>query len=298
MIERIKVLLYIIRECFVNIVGYKMKIRRLFKRSRINNVAGNVDVDIKDKGLKHYKLVQKIISDLSLDPKKNRFVEMGPGGTLLNGFTTVLNGWDEYIAVDVFPSQVWSSYPMTLYDKYVEIVEPEKKRALKELIRNSKRFDGRVKYFGTQGLFNNDFKRLVKPLSVDLIYSWGVLEHVVSPKFVFKENYNILDKDGVVIHVVDTHPHTWSRFNNPLWYLTIPEWLWNVMYGGRGFINRFQPQNYIDWAKESGFNVQVYNEEVDDYDINSIRKRFLDRFRDLPDKELLTHRIYLVLTKK
>ena len=62
--ERIKILLYIIRECIVNIIGYKMKIRRLFKRSRINNVAGNIDTDIKDKGFKHYKLVQKIISDL------------------------------------------------------------------------------------------------------------------------------------------------------------------------------------------------------------------------------------------
>ena len=74
MLEKKKLLLYIIRECFVNIVGYKMKIRGLFKRSRINNVAGNIDKDIKDKGFKHYKLVQKILSDLSLNPKKNRFV--------------------------------------------------------------------------------------------------------------------------------------------------------------------------------------------------------------------------------
>ena len=126
MLEKIKLLLYIIRECFVNIIGYKMKIRRLFKRSIINNVAGNIDKDLEDKGLKHYKLVKKIISTLSLDPKKNRFVEMGPGGTLLNGFTTVLNGWNEYLAVDVFPSQVWSKYPMILYNKYIEIVEPKK----------------------------------------------------------------------------------------------------------------------------------------------------------------------------
>ena len=40
--EKVKVLLYIIRECVVNIVGYKMNVRRLFKRSKINNVAGNI----------------------------------------------------------------------------------------------------------------------------------------------------------------------------------------------------------------------------------------------------------------
>ena len=70
------------------------------------------------------------------------------------------------------------------------------------------------------------------------------------------------------------------------------------MYGGRGFINRFQPQNYIDWAKDSGFSVEVYDVEVDNYDINSIRNRLLNRFRGVSDKELLTHRVYLVLTKK
>ena len=109
---------------------------------------------------------------------------------------------------------------------------------MKDLIKNSQGFNGSVKYFGTYGLFNNDFKKLVKPLSVDLIYSWGVLEHVVDPKSVFQENYNLIDKNGVAIHVIDTHPHTWNRFNNPLIYLTIPDWLWSIMYGGRGFINR------------------------------------------------------------
>jgi len=125
-----------------------------------------------------------------------------------------------------------------------------------------------------------------------------VLEHVVDPKAVFEENYNMLDKGGVVIHVIDTHPHTWSRFSNPLWYFTIPDWLWSVMYSGRGFINRFQPENYIDWAKNSGFNVKVYDVEVDDYDVDEIRDKLLDRFKTTSDRELLTHRIYLVLTKK
>lgn len=292
----IKLVLFIIRECLVNLLGYKLGLRKILGRGKLINVTGDVDKDINDKGAKHRSNVAKILDELDLHPKKGRFLEMGPGGLLLHGCMVVLDGWDEYIAVDAYTSEVWSDYPIGVLESYSKTLSEDKRKIVREIIKLKDK-NSLVRYYGINGVFNEDLNKHVGEKGVDFIYTWGVLEHVEDIFSVLKKNYELLSDDGIIVHVIDTHPHTWSRFSNPYVFLTISDWLWNLMYGGRGFISRLMPGDYISAAEQAGFKVTIFNREVDDCDISNLRWKFLDRFRKFPDEEILTHRIYAVMRK-
>ena len=292
----IKIVPFIIRECLVNLLGYKLGLRGFLGRGKLINITGDVDRDIEDKGIKHRAKVDDILKDLNLKIEKNRFLEMGPGGLLLHGCMIILDGWKEYIAVDAYTSDVWSEYPLSVLQKYSHRLSEDKKRIIKEVIELREKNES-VKYYGVNGLFNQDFNDYVGSGGVNLIYSWGVLEHVDDIYSVLKKNYDLLDDNGVAVHVIDTHPHTWLRFTNPYIFLSVPDWLWKLMYGGRGFITRRMPFEYIEAAQKVGFSVTIQNREISICDIGVLKRKFIKRYRELPDEEVLTERVYVVLRK-
>ena len=114
---------------------------------------------------------------------------------------------------------------------------------------------------------------------------------------VLRKNYELLNDGGVILHIIDTHPHTWHRFDNPYIFLTIADWVWRLMYKGRAFITRRMPNEYIDMAVKAGFKVTVHKREIGEFDVESLRHRLLPRYRTQSSDELLTQRAYLVLTK-
>ena len=77
----IHVVLYILREIFVNYIGYKCGLRSLLKRSKHKNITNNLKLDIQDKGYKHIEIIKNFLK--ASKTKKNVFLEMGPGGTYL-----------------------------------------------------------------------------------------------------------------------------------------------------------------------------------------------------------------------
>jgi hypothetical protein len=293
------VVFYIFREIFVNFVGYKLGLRKLRSKGRVNNMTWNTKEDIKDKGVKHSEYVNNILDrfDKSGKIKKDVFLEMGPGGTVLPGFYHIANGWNKYIGVDVFPSKVWSSYPLKLYNSAFETMANDKCDLAKINLKSSKEGKGPVYYLGNDGIFSKEASLLIGDSKVDMIYSYGVLEHIPEPREVFKHNFNMLQDDGIVVHVIDPYPHTWLKFDNPYYFLTIPDWLWNLMYGGRGFINRYRYSSYIEWATEAGFKILDVETELADKKYMSIKDKFISKFKHLEDSDILTDRLCLVLKK-
>jgi hypothetical protein len=69
------------------------------------------------------------------------------------------------------------------------------------------------------------------------------------------------------------------------------------MYKNRGFINRYRYNDYILWAKEAGFKVDILKKEISQHDIKKIKPMMLKEYSNLSDKEILTERIYMKLTK-
>lgn len=290
---------YVLREIGVNWVGYKLGVRKLLGRGTVNNLSGNIGADVLDKGAKHPAFVRRTLSDLNLPGlyPGRRIIEMGPGGTILSGLNFILDGWEEYIGLDAFPSAVWSEYPQSVYKAAVESMDMETAAKAKRILSRSKEGQGPVFYFGENGLANKELLRKVEPGTADMIYSWGVLEHIEDPRDVFFRNHQLLKKGGVALHVIDPYPHTWRRFDNPYVFLTVPDFVWKMMYKDRGFINRHRSGSYLEWAKEAGFRVISSKGELADSRYLELKGEFLSRFKELADEDILTERMYLVLVK-
>jgi len=298
LMQKIKLYLFIIREILVNYIGYKLKIRSLFQRSKINNMSRSLEVDIYDKGIKHVKNINKHIEKYSLDIKhKGVFLEMGPGGSLLHGIHKILEGWINYIGIDAFPSQVWSEYPQLLYKELLTASPENLQEKIKETIHSSMQQKGPLFYFGEHGLDNEDFMEKYKEGSIDFIYSWGVLEHIEDPYEVFKKNYSLLSDNGYILHVIDPHPHIWDRFKEPYIFLTIPKWVWDLMYKGRGFINRIRASSYEKWALQAGFKVISNEKEVSKFNLDKFKDKICSSIKYEDTTDLKTDRLYLLLQK-
>ncbi len=296
--NNIKLMLFIIREILVNYIGYKMGLRSFLKTSAINNMARRAEVDLIDKGPKHSKNINDHIKDNNISIKtKNNFLEMGPGGSLLHGMHKIFEGWKNYVAVDTFPSQIWSEYPQALYSGFSSKLDEKNRIKAEQILKSSQDGNGPIHYYGTGGLFNSEFNSKFEAKSIDFIYTWGVLEHVVNPLEAFKKNYELLSDDGYVLHVIDPHPHTWGNLKDPHTFLTIPQWLWDLMYKGRGFINRFRASSYETWAKQAGFEIISNKKEISDLDISDLVKSVNKNIEYTDIEDLLTDRIYLFLKK-
>ena len=296
--QQIKLYIFILREIFANYIGYKLRLRFLFNRSKINNMSRSPDIDVIDKGIKHKENILNHIQDHNLEIKnKSNFLEMGPGGSALHGIHKILEGWHTYIGVDSFPSQIWSEYPQQLYKKFIEGQSLDIQSKIKNIISSSRDNKGPIYYYGNDGLNNKNFNSKFKDGSIDFIYTWGVLEHIENPKEVFKKNYELLSDSGYILHVIDPHPHIWDRFPEPYIFLTIPLWLWNLMYQGRGFINRIRASSYERWAEEAGFKIISNKKEISKFDISKFQKKVSKEisYTDLDD--LKTDRLYLLLRK-
>ena len=295
---RYSVLKYIFREILVNIFGYKLRIRSLLKRNIINNLGGDYEKNIYDKGRKHIDNIYQHLKDNNIKVnRKDTFLEMGPGGSVLHGLMQICDGWKTYIGIDAFPSQVWSKYPSKLYKKYIDSIDSMDKSKIENIIKSSKSGSGPIFYFGNDGLDNIVFKEKYSDKSIDFIYSWGVLEHIDNPKEQLRKNYNLLADNGYILHVIDPHPHTWNRFEEKFIFLTIPNFLWKLMYYKRGFINRVRASSYEKWAKEVGFTIISNKKEISEHDISKYKHKIKKNIDYIDDDDIKTDRLYLLLKK-
>lgn len=123
-----------------------------------------------DKGVKHLNLVNFYFKG----SKSNKIMlEMGPGGTLIHGFMSIVNGWGKYVAVDAFPSDIFSPYPLKLYKLFRDTLDEDKTVLFDKLLTSAKKGNGPVSYYGNKSLFGKEFNDNFKQNSIDFIYSWG-----------------------------------------------------------------------------------------------------------------------------
>jgi SAM-dependent methyltransferase len=133
---------------------------------------------------------------------------------------------------------------------------------------------------------------------VDMIYSRAVLEHVNDLDATFDDMTRALKPGGVTIHQVDLKSHGLHR-ENPLDFLTWPDWLWNLMYSGKGVPNRLRIDRYHKALERSGLEIRVLKPTVQatPEDVSDVR-RFLARpFKTLDDDSLRWLGFWLVAEK-
>ncbi|MFH1162126.1 MAG: methyltransferase domain-containing protein [Candidatus Jorgensenbacteria bacterium] len=295
--EKLKVYLYIVREIAVNLIGYKLGIRKLMRKGAVVNTnCEDMDGVFNDK-ISQLDFIKTWGESLQKKPFPcGNVLEIGPGGTLLLGSMLIAEGCKEYYGIDAFPSLVWGKFATALYGLADRKLPEQKAEKVRTALSLSKNKNGPIKYFGNVGVENIIADRCVEPKSIDLIYSWGVLEHVPSPENAFNVLRKVIRDDGIAIHVIEPSPHTWKRFSNPYVIFCIPDWLWGLMYHGRNFQNRFRASDYVGWARNAGFDViEAENTEIGKKDHLSIRGKFTERFKSYSDEDILTGRLTLIL---
>jgi SAM-dependent methyltransferase len=142
----------------------------------------------------------------------------------------------------------------------------------------------------------------LKEGSVDLVYSYAVLEHV--PKKVIYdltlESKRILKKSGVAYHVIGLHDHyvSFDKKITKVNFLKYPEFLWSFFVKNKiSYHNRLREKQFIDIFKDCGAEIVWLENKTDPNDINVLRNMKVDKFfHGMSHEELAIYRTELVIT--
>ena len=128
--------------------------------------------------------------------------------------------------------------------------------------------------------------------SVDVIFTYGVLEHV--PEAVLhmfaEEEKRILKPDGVAYHHVapgDHLAHLDKRIGQ-VNFLKFSDWFWRIIGQNRiVYQNRLREKQYVDLFESHGAEVTVFNSRIDPRDLELLKNMKLNRrFAEFTPEEL------------
>lgn len=121
----------------------------------------------------------------------------------------------------------------------------------------------------------------------DMIVSRAVLEHVNDLKETFVDIKKSLKPEGVSIHKVDLKSHGLDRYTE-FDFLTWPKSIYWLMYGFKGFPNRWRINTYREAARECRLKIKrcIPTDKADQAGLKKISPFLATEFRDLTPEEL------------
>ena len=138
------------------------------------------------------------------------------------------------------------------------------------------------------------------PEPLDLIISNDVLEHVGDLDSTMRRCYQLLRPGGQFVSNVDLRGHNaFNKPDQPLDFLSCPDWLYRAMHSHIETSNRVRMPDLITATEAAGFLTDAIT-PIDlaepDY-VESIRPHLLPRYRDLTDDQLRPVQVVLALRK-
>jgi SAM-dependent methyltransferase len=248
--------------------------------------------------------------------------ELGPGNSLGTGICALLTGGNRYLAFDVVrhvrPTDVEALFdellalftnraPIPLSDEVGRKIRPrvpscefpshilsderlscslsvDRLQAIKRdlLGISSGEYDD-SEFISYRAPWHLD--ELIKPDSVDFIFSQYVLEHVDDLPGTYAALYRWLRPGGVMSHNIDYHCHGLARDWNAHWRYN--DLIWRMIRGNRPYlINRAANSDQLAMARESGFEVVSEFPLHGETGLN--RKMLARRFIHVSDEDLRT----------
>lgn len=236
---------------------------------------------------------QKTNIDRYLRGKK--VLEYGPGDILGVALLMYTHGVECVDCVDRFPLNKISEKNLEVYRILLESLKG------KERVRAESAFKDRG--LPESGFNPSAINYSVRPDGLtgetkkyDLIISRAVLEHVNNLESTILDISNALKTGGVAIHEVDLKSHGLDRYQ-AFDFLTWPEMLYKLMYGYKGFPNRWRVNRYKELVEKSGLRfvklIPTGTLEVEKLDL--IRPKMARLFRPVPSEELSWLGFWMVL---
>ena len=123
---------------------------------------------------------------------------------------------------------------------------------------------------------------------VDVIVSFNVLEHLSDLSAAFEQMAKFLKHDGMMVHRIDYGPHdVWQSCENPLEFLTVPDWLWSLMGRNRGYPNRVRHGEVLRMLIDAGFVTHAsIGQTAQSADVQRVKRRLSRSLSGCSEEEL------------
>jgi hypothetical protein len=222
---------------------------------------------------------------------KGNLLELGPGGSLLNGLYARKAGFDKCYFVDVVD---YASQEMSIYKKLIMELDEEDQNSFNIAFAESGDLNEAFRQIGIIYLTNGlESLRGIPSDSISYSFSNAVLEHVRIGEFAqtVAELKRTHRPDSISSHQVDYKDHLASSLNS----LRFSQKLWESRYfPNSGFYtNRLRNRDVIDFFVDGGFSVEENRPEF--WEKPPLEKTKLAReFQDYDENELLIQSGYIV----
>lgn len=213
--------------------------------------------------------------------KKHKFhihgksiLEIGPGNSYINAYNFLSNGAREVMLIDKYPRYTDTDRHRAYIKNEVEYFKSKS---------NAKTF----KYTDAEtcGLNSDYIKFIAGDLctvaldhNVDFIYSIAVLQHIRELEKYIQRMSEILNRGGMMYHVVDLKDK-FHFFGNPFLFYKYSDYVWDNILTEETltYTNRVRYQDYVDIFKKNGFDLVWEKTISHDYPQFRINKKFAGR---------------------
>jgi len=136
--------------------------------------------------------------------------------------------------------------------------------------------------------------------SVDLIYSYAVLEHVSQDVLdrITKESKRVLKSDGIAYHGIGIHDHYAGPHVSKVNFLRYPEWAWRLVIQNKiSYHNRMRECQFLDTFRTHGARFERVWSETDPADLAQVRTMKVDhQFASFTPEELAVTHTEVIMT--
>jgi hypothetical protein len=227
--------------------------------------------------------------------KRKSVLEYGPGDVLGVALLFYAHGAESVCCVDRFPLSKLSAKNVEVYRCLVESLSGEARAraesAFKEKGNPASGFDDHAIHYkvAKNGLSGSSDE-------YDLVISRAVLEHVNNLKETLLDVKGSLRRGGLSLHQVDLKSHGLDRYTE-FDFLTWPETAYKLMYGHKGFPNRWRVDKYRELAAGAGLRVRHLKAtgRLDQEKIGIVRPKLATALRGLDAGELAWTGFWMVL---
>lgn len=246
-------------------------------------------------------------------------VEIGPGDNLGVALLLLANGAGSVTCVDGFSPRANDVQNRSIY-KLLHVSLTEKQRSnLSMSVDISSDGNLTIKNDRLKVYYNTPVEglsRVVGQGNTDIVISRAVLEHVYSPQTAWKQMVSCLSQDGEMWHKIDFRSHKFYNEIHPLYFLTVPDFIWNFISSPDPTLNRERMPFYRDATSGSFSHVKVYathileNKEIiphvlledvdgyitpdDEHCLRDIQRRLPAGLKSVDRKDLLISGVFII----
>lgn len=247
-----------------------------------------------------YKLFEEAEKALSGSLSGKCVAEIGPGDHIPAALLFLGAGANRYVCYDRFLGDLGSTSAKTFYSEVIKSMKSRRPDIYSQITSLGIEADS----------FPFEYPKLVRAVhksieevqsnddEIDLMVSCNVLEHLSSVWDFAEGSFNLLKPGGQAIHRVDFGGHGWGSCPNPLEFLTISDFWWDMMGSNRGQPNRVRYGELNEAFEGVGYEIDtVIIERYPDQAIDSIRDALLPRFKNTSQESLSVMSAWFYLKK-